>query len=144
MVKAEHTIVVERPVAEVFAYLTDVSKLPEWQSGVVEAKAEGATEEGATFREVRKFLGKRMESTIEVTEYERDRLFTITVRRGPVPFEVRHVFEEADGGTRLTVSGSGEPGGFFKLAEPIVGRAAERTFQNDFGNLKDILETRGG
>jgi carbon monoxide dehydrogenase subunit G len=143
MVNAEHTIVVERPVGEVFAYLTDVSNLTEWQSGVVEAEAEGPLESGSTFTEVRKFLGKRMESTVEVTEYERDRLFTITVRSGPVPLEVRHTFEQANGGTRLTVSGSGEPGGFFKLAEPIVGRAAERMFRNDFGNLKDILEARG-
>jgi uncharacterized protein YndB with AHSA1/START domain len=144
MVKAEHTILVERPVGEVFAYVTDISNLPEWQSGVVDAEAGGPLAPGATFREVRKFLGKRMESTIEVTEYEPDRLFTIAVRSGPVPFEVRHTFEQANGGTRLTVSGSGEPGGFFKLAEPIVGRAAERMFQNDFGNLKDILEARGG
>jgi ligand-binding SRPBCC domain-containing protein len=144
MVKAEHTIVVERPLGEVFAYVTDVSNLPAWQSGVVEAEAEAPLGRGATFREVRTFLGKRMESTIEVTEYERDRLFTIAVRSGPVPFEVRHTFEHANGGTRLTVSGSGQPGRFFKLAEPIVRRAAARMFESDFANLKDILEARGG
>jgi carbon monoxide dehydrogenase subunit G len=144
MVKAEHTIVVGRPPGEVFAYITDVSNLPAWQSGVVEAEAETPLERGSTFREVRRFLGKRMESTVEVTEYERDRLFTITVRSGPVPFEVRHTFEQANGGTRLTISAAGDPGRFFKLAEPIVGRAAERMFEHDFRNLKDILETRGG
>jgi hypothetical protein len=37
--------------------------------------------------------------------------------------------------------GEGEPGGFFKLAEPIVARVAQRQLKNDFETLKDILES---
>jgi hypothetical protein len=51
--------------------------------------------------------------------------------------------EPGGGGTRLTFRGEGEPGGFFKLAEPIVGRKAERQFRSDFETLKDLLEARG-
>jgi hypothetical protein len=80
-------------------------------------------------KEVRKFLGRRMESELEVTEYEPDRRFALKVLSGPVPFSVEHTLEPRDGGTRLTFLGKGEPGGFFKLAEPIVARTADRQFK---------------
>jgi hypothetical protein len=60
---------------------------------------------------------------------------------GPVPFSVTQVLEPRDDGTRLSFVGEGEPGGFFKLAEPVVARVAERQFKNDFETMKDILES---
>ena len=50
------------------------------------------------------------------------------------------MFESFNGGTRVTVRGQAEPGGFFKLAEPIVGRMVKRLFEADAENLKDLLE----
>jgi hypothetical protein len=35
-----------------------------------------------------------------------------------------------------------EVGGFFKLAEPIVGRMAKRQTEANLANLKDILESQ--
>jgi uncharacterized protein YndB with AHSA1/START domain len=60
MVRVEHSLVIERPPAEVFAYTTDPANLPEWQSTALEARSDG--QEGAHLTEVRKFLGRRMES----------------------------------------------------------------------------------
>ena len=37
----------------------------------------------------------------------------------------------------------GEPGGFFKLAEPLVARAVKRQLDTDSATMKDILEARG-
>ncbi len=37
-VRADHTLVIERRREDVFAYLTDVESLPEWQSSVLEAR----------------------------------------------------------------------------------------------------------
>ena len=144
MVKLEHDVAVERPVAEVFAYLSDPANVPAWQSGVVEARKEfeGPSVAGSRWREVRKFLGRRLESTVEVTEHEPDRAFSLRVVSGPVPFEVRHTLEPTNGGTRIKLVGQGEPGGFFKLAEPLVARQAKRTFEHDFATLRDILEAR--
>jgi uncharacterized protein YndB with AHSA1/START domain len=144
VIRIEFTTDVDRPPSEVFAYLTDAESLPEWQSGAVEARWEGEKAPGAHVTEVRKFLGRRMESELEVTEYEPDRRFALKVLSGPVPFSVEHTLEPRDGGTRLTFVGEGEPGGFFKLAEPIVARTAERQFKGDFETLKDVLEARAG
>jgi carbon monoxide dehydrogenase subunit G len=149
MARAEHTVLVERPPQEVFGFLTDLAKVPQWQSGAVEVRGpEQAVGVGTTYVEILKFLGKRMEATIEVTEFEPDRRFSLKTRSGPIPFEVRHTLEPADGGgaTRLRVELEGEPGGFFKLAEPLVMRKAQRQVEEDFAALKRMVEghTPGG
>jgi ligand-binding SRPBCC domain-containing protein len=143
MAAIEHALTVNRPVEEVFAYLTNVRNLPEWQKGVTEARPEGEIGVGARFTEVRTFLGKRIESTMEVVEHEPARLFTIRVVKGPIPFEVRHTFRSEDAGTRIQIAGSGEPGGFFKLADGLVARQAQKAAEKDFARLKTLLEARG-
>ena len=142
MVRIEFSVDIDRPPPEVFAYLTDAEKLPQWQAGAIEAEWQGERAEGARVREVRKFLGRRMESELEVTAYEPDRRLGLKVLSGPVPFSVEQRLEPRNGGTRLTFVGEGEPGGFFRLAEPLVQRAAKRQLQADFEQLKDILEAR--
>ena len=49
-------------------------------------------------------------------------------------------FEPVADGTRVSESVEGEPGGFFKLAEPLVVKMSQRQFQSDFDNLRDLME----
>jgi carbon monoxide dehydrogenase subunit G len=142
LISFEHSVTIDRPIETVFAYLTDVRNLPRWQQGVVEIRPADQMGLGATFTEVRSFLGKRIESTLEVVEYEPARLFSIRVVSGPIPFEVKHRLDAIGGGTRIGIEGSGEPGGFFKLAEGLVGRQAERAAKKDFASLKKVLEAQ--
>jgi uncharacterized protein YndB with AHSA1/START domain len=144
VIRMEHSVVIERPPAEVFSYLTDPANVPEWQSTALEAISEGPMQQGARMSEVRKFLGRKMETTLEVTAYEPGRRFGLKVISGPVPFSVDQTLEPMNGGTRIDVVLEGEPGGFFKLAEPLVERALRRQVEADFAQLKDILEAGSG
>ena len=62
-VRAELTVEIARAPEEVFSYLTDVSNLPQWQSGVSAATLEGEPPEnepvpGALIHESRRLLGR--------------------------------------------------------------------------------------
>jgi len=140
--KIDFTIDIDRPPADVFAYLTDAANLPVWQSSALESHWEGEKAAGARIKERRTFLGRDVESEVEVTAYEPDRRFALKSLSGPVPFEADHILEPRDGGTRLVFHGDAEPGGFLKLGGPMVRRAAERQFRSDFERLKDVLERR--
>jgi carbon monoxide dehydrogenase subunit G len=148
MARTEHTVVVERPPDEVFAFLTDLSSVPEWQSGAVEVRQPesevgGGVGVGTKYVEVLKFLGRQFEATIEVTEYEPGRRFSIKTLSRPIPFQVQHTLEPSNGGgTKLHVTLEGEPGGLFKIAEPLVMRNAQRQVASDFATLKRLVETR--
>jgi carbon monoxide dehydrogenase subunit G len=131
---AELTIEIERTPADVFAYLTDVSNLPAWQTGV-----KTATLRDGRIEECRVLVGRELTTTLEVVEREEPRLFTLRALDGPVRLTVRHELEPADGGTRLTVIADGNlPGGF---AAGLLARGAERQFRKDFERLKQILES---
>jgi carbon monoxide dehydrogenase subunit G len=132
-VHAELTIEIERTPEDVFSYLTDVSNLPAWQTGVRSAELrDGRIEES------RSLLGRELNTTLEVVESEEPRLFTLRALDGPVRFTVRHELEPADDGTRLTVTAEGDVPGF---AAGLLARGAERQFRKDFERLKRILES---
>ncbi len=60
-------------------------------------------------------LGRELNTTLEITEYDEPRVFSLRALDSPVPFIVRHELEAHDGGTRLTVTGVGDarrPAGF--------------------------------
>ena len=144
MARADASVVVERPPEEVFTYLSDPDTFPEWQASALEARQEspGAMTAGTRIREVRKFLGRRMDMVVEVTAYEPGTQFSLKVASGPIPFQVRQSLVPVEGGTKIDAVIEGEPGGFFKLAEPLVVRAVGRELANNLATLKDILEAR--
>jgi uncharacterized membrane protein len=144
MVRFETTVTIHRPVQEVFAFLRDPDALPQWQAGVVEVETEqeGPMQAGSKITEIRKFLGKQLRSTLQITALDENRTLNLKVLEGPIPFSVNQDFEDLGDSTKITVVGEGEPGGLFKLAEPIVGKAAERQLKADFETLKDLLEAR--
>jgi carbon monoxide dehydrogenase subunit G len=135
-VRAELSVEIAKSPEEVFDYLTDVSNLPHWQSGVHSARREGDRIE-----ESRHLLGRELDSTLEILEEERPRVFAIRAVGGPVPFSVRHTLEPTATGTRLTVVGEGNAGMLPGFAAGIMVRRAEKQFRRDFARLKHLLET---
>jgi uncharacterized protein YndB with AHSA1/START domain len=138
----EQEVVIARPPADVFAYLTDLRNLPEWQGSVVEIRPDepGPLREGARFTEVRRVAGKRIESRLEVETLVPERELALRVASGPVPGTVRHLLEAAGDATRLRVLGELAGGGLRGLAGPLLERAARREAQADLRRLKQVLE----
>ena len=143
MATVDHTFTVEAPPAVVFAYLTDREKATVWQATLLEAhfNPDAPVHKGTEIHEVRKVLGRKIESTVEVTEFEPDQLFGGRVISGPVPWQFRYTFEGEDGSTRVNFHMEGEPGGFFRLAEPLVIRTVQKQLENDFSTLKELVKT---
>ena len=102
--------------------------------------SEGPVGVGSTSSQVIQFLGRRLESSFEVTEYEQDRKLGFKTTSGPIPMEGGYSLESSVGGTKLDFKIQGDSGGFFKLAEPILARMVQRQIENDHDNLKDLLE----
>lgn len=89
---------------------------------------------------MRHFLGRRMETTVEVTEHEHDRRSAVKFVSGPIPGSGSYSVESADGGTRFTLTVQADPSGFFKLAEPVFARMMRRELSTNCEHLKDVLE----
>jgi uncharacterized membrane protein len=145
--RVEESVEINRPLQEVFDYAANPQNLPEWSGLVQEVRPQtqgSLSEEGARYTTVAKFLGRRFETPFEVSVHDPPRRHTDRSTGGPFPQEYTHIFEEVEGGrTRLTQVSEGEPpGGFFRLAGPLLERAGSRQFKADLETLKDLLEAQ--
>ncbi len=144
MARADVSTTIKRPIEDVWAVISNVENNPKWSSFALEAKqtSPGPTGVGTTARFVGKFLGRRMESESVITEFEPNRRLGSKNKSGPFPLKGSTALEQIDGSTRVTGTIEGEPGGFFKLAEPLVITMAKRSLKGDLDNLKDLMEAK--
>ena len=146
--KLEYSVIINRPVEEVFAFVSNVENWPQWVSGASETRqtSSGPVAKGTTFTQISHYLGRRFEINATVTAFEPNRLVAVENDGKPMPFGNRITVEAANGGTRLTntLSAAGDVGGLFKLAEPVLERMFRRQFEKDHETLKDLLEARVG
>ena len=143
MIRFGFQVDVARPPEEVFAYVTDPRKLPEWQgTHEIVQLTEGRLGKGTRLREVRTVLGRQLESITEVAEYERDRRFGVRILSGPAPIEDRWAFEPTDGGTRVHFSAEGRAAGVLRAVEPLLAVVLRRRRQGHHARLKQALERR--
>ncbi len=144
MVKVEASVDINRPIEEVWAYVTDPTKAPEWSSFVLESTLEGTGPigVGSRIRWIGKFLGRRLGSTSEVTQYDPPSKFAMRGVSGGVDLEIERQLESIGEGTRYRSRLVGDSGGLFKLADPIVAALMERTVETDLQTLKALLEAK--
>jgi len=144
MVTNEKIITINRPVEEVFAFVSDVLNGPKWQPALVETRriTEGSLGIGTQYAGVRKFMGRRMESVIEYTTYELNKKLVFKSISGSSPLEQSFLFEPTTEGTRITSRLDLQTSGLMGLAEPLIASGLKREVDANFRTLKDLLESK--
>jgi uncharacterized membrane protein len=145
MIKTKVSVDIDRPVDEVFAFVTDVRNFPLWFGSIIqESKPETAEpiKAGSKFTQANHFLGRTFESRFTVTECERDKLFCVGTNWGPLPFSGCFHFEPQPGGTLLTDRHGIEAGGFFELVGSLLVGRLKHQAETNLSNLKRLMEAR--
>ncbi len=141
------SVVVERPVAEVFAFVTDARNNPLWQSaaGLQESLQlpAGPIGVGTQITEIWHFMGMETQATSEVTAYEPDRRYTRHLLSGSSPVnQGTHVFEPVANGTRWTCTALVQAGVVFSAAERVLAAQLTRAMETSMAEAKALLERR--
>ena len=147
MLAVKKSVLIERPLAQVWEFLTDLANTPKWDVGVTETRvtSDGPPGLGTTFENVGMFLGRYSVRPYKVTEYDLNRRITVEMTTPPGFIRrasVSYGFEPAGRGTKLTAVGQVELRGFFKILQPMMLRRGTRDFEGDLANLKRLLEAR--
>jgi uncharacterized protein YndB with AHSA1/START domain len=143
MRRLEESVVIERPIEEVFLVAGDPENDPRWAPTVTEVRktSDGPLGLGTTYEHVIRLLGRRIEISFEVTDYEPNRALEIGRFSGPFRGAVgRRTLEPVERGTRVTFAAQGTSGLFFNLLEPLVVAAIRRQFTRSVVRLKHVLE----
>jgi uncharacterized membrane protein len=139
-------IEIERPPGVVSVYACDPMNAPAWYGNLksVEWKSEPVVHVGSRIAFVAEFLGRRLEYTYEIVEYEPGQRFVMRTAEGPFPMETIYTFEETrDGHTRMALRNHGELSGAMKLMAPMITAAMRSANEKDLAKLKEILEGHG-
>ena len=144
MVRFERDVVINRPVEEVYAYMSNPENNSQWQALCLGSAitSEGPIGVGTTFSDEIKFLGRRIKQIFEITEYDSNRKVSFKSISGPMPAKGSYTYESVKGGTKVTVVGEADPRGLFKLAKPIIAREGKREWETSLANLKDLVEAQ--
>ncbi len=144
MPRIEATVTIDRPVEEVWKFITDWSNFPKINPVVLEAKQTSAGPIGTgttvtTSQEER--LGNRATS-IRVVEFEPNRKFSLEHTSGPLR-GTRTTFatEVIEGKTKLTLASDVNLSGFYKLVWPLASGRARKEVENELGNVKRLVES---
>jgi hypothetical protein len=144
MAKFEINLAINRPIQEVFAFISNPENLPLWRASALEVKRNSSEpfNVGSVVRGRFTFLGRPFDGNLEIILHEPYQRYGTRMVEGPFPLEARYTFKPAGNGTDLTLVIEGEPGGFFKLAEPLVVSLAKRSYEADLHNMKEMLEAQ--
>ena len=138
------SVEISRRPEDVFAYVTDPSRLPEWQASAVKVQADGAPTQVGTRAVVTRQAGPReMDMAVEVDEFNPPRSWGVRGVDGPVRGNVKGRIEPLDHGarSRVTINLEFEGHGIGRLLVPlIVRRQAQKEMPQNVQMLKQRLE----
>ena len=149
MIKVDYHVPIRRSPMDVYAYVTDVERIPEWQhvAGVkkVTKGTDGPLAVGSRFTMERQARGWLATIQAEVTALEPGRRFDF------------HTIDNdgliGDFATTLTPQGDGTdlqwavqmqpPNLLYRLLQPVIANAIRKSATADFAELRSKLETEG-
>lgn len=153
MLRFETEIRIQRPVREVFAYLSSGEHGPEWNSVIVRITplSDGPVREGSRYRMVQDLPGGRVENVLEVIEHVKDQAFAVRTVSGPTPFTYRYRFTGKNGVTLLILQAEIDEeklSGFLGMAGQVMpdwalSRLIEYMVKRNMESLKKVLESPG-
>jgi uncharacterized membrane protein len=139
------SVEIARTPQDVFDYVDDLTRHPEWQIGLlsVEVESEGPTRKGTRARETRKVPGGKQTYEYEITEHDPPRAAGFQVLTGPVRPHGRLALTPLDDGkhTRVEFTIEFKGHGLGKLLLALVNRDARKTVPQDLQLLKQRLES---
>jgi uncharacterized protein YndB with AHSA1/START domain len=144
MARFKQSIVINRPVEQVFRFVSDLENDPPW-SGTAEMRrtSPGPIGIGTTFQQSDRLLGRRLELTLRVVAYEPNRKITLTTTSKRLSFSgTRMVEPVGEDATRVTFVGGGRAGGVWMPAEALLAAAGGRRLRTQLGRLKRLLESQ--
>ena len=144
MIEVTQTIVVAKPLEDVFAFWADHSNNTRWQLGQkrCEWTSDGPIGVGSTYEQEASFLGRPIISRFECTEFEPDRRIRIVTTESTMPLDItREVSRTDDGRTRLVATIRGGSDGWSRLFDPLTRRMVARTTAKDYRRLAELLDS---
>jgi uncharacterized protein YndB with AHSA1/START domain len=137
----ETSILINRPIEEVFAFVTDLDTWSEWQADLVEVKktTPGPLAAGSTYTMVIMIRGRQQEVKYTVTEFEANSKITAS-SPGTFTLENQTIFIKVDQETRIRQLTKISSDGLYKIFGPLAVWRFKKQAESSYETLKELLE----
>ena len=142
MASFSHTVSIPKPPAEVFPWLLEVDKVPQWTTRLQEydVLGDGTLGAGTRIRQVLTVGGQPLDVEIEVVRYEPPGYAESRFSTNGMDVDTTYALREAGGGTELTQTLEGTANGFkARLLMPVVQPKLEAKLTEDLERLRELL-----
>jgi carbon monoxide dehydrogenase subunit G len=142
MINLDFGVLVDRPMKDVFAFVSNPNNMSQWNSAVVslQQSTPGAVGVGTKFKTVGEMMGRRIEGELQITIYEPDTKCGFQLQAGPMQVNLTLAFKTVGTGTKVSLNAQGNPGGIFKLAEGVMAGQVKSMMEGNLARLKTVLE----
>jgi uncharacterized membrane protein len=137
------SVEIARSPEDVFAYIADVPRHPEWQEGLVAVtvETEGPIRAGTRVVHRRKLGPQTVATTSEITLFDPPHVVSFRGIDGPIRAQGSQRVEPAGDGSRVLFEMEMQGHGVGKLILPMARRQAARQVAASHEKLKRILES---
>jgi uncharacterized protein YndB with AHSA1/START domain len=137
----QNTVMIARPIEDVFAFLSDLENVPEWNYAIVETRkiSEGPVGVGTTYRQVRS-VPSRSEERLEITAYDPPRQLEVRGQLGPFRSRLFYALNATPEGTRVTNTVEVELRGPGRLLGRVAVPRVRDAVAANLRKLKELLE----
>jgi uncharacterized protein YndB with AHSA1/START domain len=132
MAHAQQTVLVNRPIGEVFAFLADGMNEPLWRPGVTNVGHVSGSGVGAQFTQTMKGPGGRsIPGDYRITRYDEPTRLDFEVTAGPARPTGSFVLRETEpGATEVTFTLDLKPRGIMILMTPMINKQVKTEVAN--------------
>ena len=141
MTTIKRTVSVNRPLEDVFAYLSDFTTTNEWDPGTVETvRVSGDGGVGTTYRNVSKFAGRKTELEYVVQEVVPQQVFALRGENRTVVAHDTMSFRQTGAGTEVTYLAEFTFQGVAKYLAPLLAPAFKKLGDEAEQGMREALE----
>ena len=138
--RIHHSLIIERPCAEVFAFVTDLRNETRWQPEILEVRVDGPLAVDQTFHETRVSFGLRFDWRFRITDFAPPHRIEIETISGRAPYRGARVFEDLGPRTRVSEIGELELPWPLRAFDPWLERLAIHPVREAYARLRGLLE----
>jgi carbon monoxide dehydrogenase subunit G len=142
-VRCESTVTIGKPPAQVFPWLLDADKVPQWMSGlqVYDPLEPGPLHPGSRIRQELSVSGQQLRFELQVTELDAPRRAVLRFEGSGFKAANEYSVSEAPGGAAVTCVIAGDTTSFkAKLIAPMVQGKLQEKLDGDLARLRSLLE----
>lgn len=142
MIEFHGSLDIAQDPARVFAFVAELQNLPKYRAEVVQSTVvtPGPVRIGTQFQEVVRLGPARVQARSIVTEYDGISTLGFSADAPQVRYQRRVMVVSVLGGTRVTLRGSAELKGAWRLLRPLLAGSLEKGVRKDLEALKRLTE----